>query len=178
MSCVADSISCVQAAQSGDLLAQTKKLYFLSAKEVEVAGGKKAIVIFVPVKLLDLYHQNGLQKRLVADLEKKSGGSHIVIVAQRTILGKSFARSLKTQKIRPRSRTLTHVQDAILDDLVHPTEIVGKRTRVRMDGSKLLKVHLDAKHQVEVETKLETFVAVYQKLTNHAVEFEFPVHRL
>jgi len=42
------------------------------------------------------------------------------------------------------SRTLTAVHDAILEDLVSPTEIVGKRTRVKVDGSKLIKVYVTA----------------------------------
>ena len=42
-------------------------------------------------------------------------GRHVVIIATRTILGKSYARSTKTQGIRPRSRTLTAVQDAMLE---------------------------------------------------------------
>lgn len=63
----------------------------------------------------------------------------------------------------------------LLQDLVYPTEIVAKRTRVRLDGSKLLKVYLDPKDQVNVETKLDTFATVYKKLTNKDVAFEFPV---
>lgn len=41
---------------------------------------------------------------------------------------------------RPYSRTLSSVHDSTLEDLVYPTEIVGRRTRVRVDGSKLQKV--------------------------------------
>lgn len=37
----------------------------------------------------------------------------------------------------------------IVQDLVFPTEIVGKRTRCKIDGSKILKVQLDPKDQVK-----------------------------
>merc|ERR1740124_1155946 len=105
--------------------------------------------------------------------KKKFSGRHVLIVAQRTILGKYYNRSQKTKGPLPRSRTLTAVQDAILEDIVYPTEIVGKRTRCKMDGKRILKVYLEAKDQANVEGKIETFSAVYGRLTNKQVSFYF-----
>ena len=58
---------------------------------------------------------------------------------------------------------------------MYPTEIVGKRVRYQIDGTKVLKVHLDPKDTKEVETKLDTFARVFSALTNKTVVFEFPV---
>ena len=154
---------------------QLRSLYITAAKQIDISGGSKAIILFVPFRQLKKYHE--IHPKLVRELEKKLSGRHVVIVAQRTILNKNCRRSKRITGPRPRSRTLTAVHDAILEDLVYPTEIVGKRTRVRMDNTKLLKVYLDPKDQVTVETKLDTFAQVYKKLTNKDVVFEFPVKR-
>lgn len=156
---------------STELKASLRDLFITAAKEVDCGGGRKALIIYVPFKLLKSF--NKIQTRLVRELEKKFSGRHVIIVAQRTILGKSYARNQKSKGLRPRSRTLTAVQDAILDDIVYPTEIVGKRTRVKTDGKRLLKVALDSKDQANVEPKLETFASVYGKLTNKQVSFSF-----
>lgn len=66
------------------------------------------------------------------------------------------------------------VHEAILDDLVYPTEIVGKRTRVRLDGSKLLKVHLNPEAVTRAQEKTGTYARVYKSLTGKDVAFEFP----
>jgi len=97
----------------------------------------------------------------------------VIIIGQRTILGKSYVRSTKTKGLRPRSRTLTAVHEAILDDIVYPTEIAGKRTRCKVDGKQILKVYLDSKDQANVEGKIDTFAAVYTKLTNKTISFYF-----
>lgn len=77
--------------------------------------------------------------------------------------------------MRPRSRTLTSVHEKLLEDMVYPTEIVGKRTKVKVDGSRLIKIYLDRKDHTSLEYKLDTFSAAYKKLTGKDVVFEFPV---
>jgi len=159
---------------SAELKADLKDLSILSAKEVDVqvSTGKKAVVVFVPYRQLKAYHK--IQSKLVRELEKKFSGKHVIIVAQRKILRKPGKKNHKKQQRRPRSRTLTSVHDAILADLVYPTDIIGRRERVRLDGSRLQKIHLDKKDQSNTEYKLETFAAVYKKLTGRDAVFEFP----
>ena len=155
-----------------ELKADLKGLQFTAAKEVEVGRGKKAIVIFVPVPLLKQFHK--VQTRIVRELEKKFSDRHVLLVAQRRIMQKPHKNS-RVKQARPRSRTLTAVHESLLDDLVFPTEIVGKRTKVRVDGSRVMKVFLDRKDSTSLEYKLDTFSAVYKRLTGKEVNFEFPV---
>jgi len=155
-----------------DLKAELRPLQISAAREVDVRGGKKAIVIFVPIPQLKAFHK--VQARLTRELEKKFSERHVVFVAQRRMLRKPTRTSRVKQK-RPRSRTLTDVHEKILEDLVYPTEIVGKRTRVAVDGSKTLKVFLDSKDSTSLEYKLDSFSSVYRRLTGKDVVFEFPV---
>jgi len=153
-----------------ELKKDLRPLQIAAAKEVDLSGGKKAIVIFVPVPLLKSFRK--IQPRLTRELEKKFSDRHIVFIAQRRIMRKPTRHSRQKQA-RPRSRTLTAVHEKILDDLVSPTEIVGKRTRVKVDGSKIIKVFLDTKDATSLEYKLDTFSSVYKKLTGKDVVFEF-----
>uniref|UniRef100_A0A8C7BE87 40S ribosomal protein S7 n=1 Tax=Neovison vison TaxID=452646 RepID=A0A8C7BE87_NEOVI len=105
--------------------------------------------------------------------------SAVTFPFQRRILPKPTRKSrTKNKQKRPRSRTLTAVHDPILEDLVFPSEIVGKRIRVKLDVSRLIKVHLDKAQQNNVEHKVETFSGVYKKLTGKDVNFEFPEFQL
>merc|ERR1712194_69256 len=90
---------------STELKASLRNLYITAAKEVDCGDGVKAIILYVPFKLQKSFQK--IQARLVRELEKKFSGKHVIIVAQRNILGKSYARSQKTKGLRPRSRTLT-----------------------------------------------------------------------
>merc|ERR1712141_907118 len=158
---------------NSDLKAALRELHITAAKEADCSEGKKSLVIFVPVPQLKAFQK--IQTRLVRELEKKFSGKHVVFIAQRRILPKESRKSKrKNKQKRPRSRTLTSVHDSILDDLCYPAEIVGKRIRVKLDGSRLIKVHLDKSQQTNIEHKMDTFTAVYKKLTGKDVNFEFP----
>lgn len=120
--------------QNSDFKADLKNLHVSAVRQVDLSQGRKALVVFVPFKLLKGFHK--IQLHLVRELEKKFSSQHVVIIAQRKIIRQSAPGGGN----RPYSRTVTAVNEGILDDLVYPTEIVGKRLRVRHDGSKLLKV--------------------------------------
>merc|ERR1712007_135449 len=142
-----------------------------SAKELAVNTNQKAVIVHFPFRVWKTVQK--VQGRLIRELEKKFSKKHLVFVANRTILDKNFRR--KGLKVRPRSRTLTSVHESIMEDIVGPTEIVGKRTRIGVDGTKLLKVYLDQKDKDKenVEAKLECFSSVYKKLTNKEAVFSF-----
>lgn len=120
-----------------------------------------------------------IQTRLVRELEKKFSGKHVVFVGERKILPKPTrnTRNPLKQK-RPRSRTLTAVYDAILEDLVFPAEIVGKRVRVKLDGTQLVKVHLDKNQQTTIEHKviLEFFINYLTKYLWNSLFFFRLIH--
>jgi len=154
-------------ATNAELKADLRDLFISGAAEVDTGAARRAVVVRVPFRLLKAFHR--VQARLVRELEKKFSGRDVVIVADRRVMrppsnGKAIAR--------PRSRTLTAVHAAILGDLVHPTEIVGQRVRYHLDGSRVLKVYLDPKDRNTTEAKLDTFGAVYKKLTGKDAVFE------
>merc|ERR1712126_698069 len=113
-------------------------------KEVETSKDRVTVVFF-PYRSWKTVRT--CQGKLVRELEKRLK-TKCVLVANRTILDKNFARKGLNFKVRPRSRTLTDVHDSILQDIVGPAEIVGKRTRIATDGSKLIKIFLDSKKRI------------------------------
>ncbi|KAK7832104.1 hypothetical protein U0070_015251 [Myodes glareolus] len=76
---------------NSDLKAQLRELNITAAKDIEVGGGRKAVIIFVPVPQLKSFQK--IQVRLVRELEKKFSGKHVVFIAQRRILPKPTRKS-------------------------------------------------------------------------------------
>jgi small subunit ribosomal protein S7e len=63
-----------------DLKSALRELYITGAREVDVAGGKKSVILFVPVPQLSRFQK--IHVKLVRELEKKFTGKHFVVVAQ------------------------------------------------------------------------------------------------
>jgi small subunit ribosomal protein S7e len=63
-----------------DLKAQLRELHINGAREFDVYGGKKSVLLFVPVPQIRSFQK--LHSRLVRELEKKFNGKHFAIVAQ------------------------------------------------------------------------------------------------
>ncbi|EPY32276.1 small subunit ribosomal protein S7e [Strigomonas culicis] len=112
-----------------------------------------------------------IQRVLTAELEKKHTGSIVVLVAQRKIT-KRPSDVYKLQKVQ-RSRTSTAVFESILNDLIFPCDVVGRRWRCRTDGSKVMKVFLDARDRKKIESRLPALAYVYKLLTHRVVTFGF-----
>ena len=111
-----------------------------SVKEVQVNSqdkkGKNVLLVIVNYSsyvILKKYF-----KKIVGILEKKLK-TPVLFIAKRVIQSK-WVKENKTQK-RPISRTLTAVHEAILDDLVQPATIIGKRIRHKADGSMTFKMY-------------------------------------
>ena len=151
-----------------------KDLHITSAREVNLPSGKSAIILTVPFRELSTYQK--IQEKLVRELEKKIG-KHLVVIGQRKILkAPSKNNHIKMQK-RPNSRTLTAVHEAILEDMVFPADIVGKRMRYKTDGGKILKVFIGDNQKGNAEYKLETYSALYKDITGKEAVFKFPPSR-
>merc|ERR1711964_966776 len=168
---VAKALFDIETSNTSEIKADLRDIVISAVKEFD-AKPRSAVVIFVPYRAWASVKK--IQGRLVRELEKKFSKKHIIFTANRTILDQSFRR--RGLKLRPRTRTLTSVHEAILEDIVGPSEIVGKRTRCRIDGSKTLKVFLDPKDKDKdnIEDKLQTYSVVYQKLANKEAVFSFP----
>eukprot|EP00697_Spironema_sp_BW2_P008633 gnl/Spiro4/23282_TR11508_c0_g1_i1.p2 gnl/Spiro4/23282_TR11508_c0_g1~~gnl/Spiro4/23282_TR11508_c0_g1_i1.p2 ORF type:complete len:195 (+),score=66.52 gnl/Spiro4/23282_TR11508_c0_g1_i1:36-587(+) len=149
---------------------EIRELVICCANEVDTTDHKKVVVIYVPFRLLRNFHK--IQQRLVRELEKKLS-KFVLILAQRRILPKVSKHNRVHHQKRPISRTLTSVHDRILEDLVFPVDIVGKRIRHAPGASRVTKVYLDPKEAPNCEEKVHCVVDVYKKLTGKKVVFQF-----
>lgn len=151
---------------SPQLKADLALFQFQSAREVSIGEGKTAILIFVPEQQLKYIHSvQQKQQRLTRELEKKFSDRCIFFLADRVIPQEA---ELKHHALR----TFSPLENAVLEDIVFPTDIVGRRIRFQAGGNKIFKVYLDPKEASTVGSKIDAFEAVYNTLTGKNVTFE------
>eukprot|EP00008_Paramoeba_atlantica_P003045 CAMPEP_0201487882 /NCGR_PEP_ID=MMETSP0151_2-20130828/16094_1 /ASSEMBLY_ACC=CAM_ASM_000257 /TAXON_ID=200890 /ORGANISM="Paramoeba atlantica, Strain 621/1 / CCAP 1560/9" /LENGTH=199 /DNA_ID=CAMNT_0047873051 /DNA_START=71 /DNA_END=670 /DNA_ORIENTATION=- len=144
-------------------------LHITGVKEFPVGRTHRCVVVYYPLRFMRKMHK--IQSALIAELEKKFSGKQFVLLASRKVIQRPKC-VYKAQEV-PRSHTMTAVHESLLSDLVYPLDVVAQRTRHSVDGTKQLKVFLDAKEKEKVENRIETYAAVYKKLTGKDTAFGF-----
>eukprot|EP00831_Metopus_contortus_P027644 TRINITY_DN2318_c0_g2_i1.p1 TRINITY_DN2318_c0_g2~~TRINITY_DN2318_c0_g2_i1.p1 ORF type:complete len:223 (-),score=62.45 TRINITY_DN2318_c0_g2_i1:54-722(-) len=164
---VAKALFEIENSSKDDMAEKIKKIKITKAEKVEDRG-VAVLIILVPFALFPLVKQS--YSFLIQKLEAKFKCS-VVLLAQRTILSKYQKR--KGSQKRPVSRTLSAVHDAFLEDIIFPYEIIGRRLRVKTDGTQIHKIHLKEADRKHVEARLQALALAYKKMTNKIITFEF-----
>lgn len=141
-----------------------------NAREIKIGSKDKATLIEMTE------NREGALKSYFSELVKKYENSyehHVVIIPKRRITnGNVYRRYIG--KNTPRHNTLTAVYENVLEDLVYPAVIVGKRVRYPQGKSGQYKVHIDSFDKDHIEYKTGVISAAYKVLTNRDLTIEFP----
>jgi len=109
---------------------------------------------------------------LVKRLESTTGKPVIVIPQRKTVDGKKYRNYIG--KSVPRTKTLTYVRENLLEDLLYPATIVGKRTRYPRGQQKQLKVLVDSVDKDILSSKTGAICLGYKTLTGCDLSVDFP----
>ena len=139
-------------------------------REFQFTSPDKKTVHALVVNLPFVFVQNNraLVTKIVNEIQKKKN-RHAFVLAKRTIINKKA----DFKQIIPRNRTLTAVFDALLEDLIFPANVIGRRWRYRLNGSQLGKIFLSEESRAFLEDKVELISQLYFALTNRKITFEF-----
>ena len=143
-----------------------KKILIMKAEMVQ--SDPKYLLIRVPYKSLDPLRK--VQKDLIDTLEKKFSAP-IIMVGWRTIMSKVV--KTKGKQRRPFSKTLSAVNQALMDDVVYPNIITGKRVRFTKEGSEIYKIIFSDRLKDQLKDRLAVMTSAYKKLTQKNLQFEF-----
>lgn len=170
---VANALNEIQEASEEGIKKSLQNLKITGVKEV-ATDGLKVLIISVPYKQVPVYR--AILGYLIPELEKRLENSSIVIVGKRRAFPKTPIRGRRYASIRPTGRTLRAVNDGLLEDVVYPTSIVGKRVHYDLKGGQVTHVYLDHNDRTRVEERLNTFSVAYQRLTGLRTVFEVANH--
>jgi len=156
--------------QTPEIKGIMKAFGFLSAAQYKINDKTTAILITIPQPLLAKFLT--IAKILIPKLESQFH-CPILVIAKRKIISRHI-KVKRTQAI-PRSRTLTAVHKAILDDLIYPFTILDKRERVKTDGTSVHKICFTDKAVELLNTydKKQAIEHIYKALTCKTLVIDF-----
>ncbi len=157
---------------SKDIQKDLRMVYINSVEECEYesADGSKNKYFLVKIPYRSLQFYKKVSQQMIDHLEGKFRWP-VVVVVNRTIDSKRKVSHPSPK--RPRSRTLKAVHQAILNDVVVPSSIVGRRQRVSQQTGVTETVFLDPLDKAIVDEKLEAMANAYAKLTTHKISLTF-----
>merc|ERR1712134_49233 len=149
-----------------------KNIYIAGATEFQInqlgKRDKRVVLIYVPYPSLKSAQK--LHFKIVNEIQKRKS-IQAFITAKRTILSR-WIKAHHSQK-RPRSRTLTSVFDAILDDLVVPGNVTARRIRHKLNGKLLYKIWVNEENRQYLEERTDAIQEIYKHLTRRMVDIDF-----
>ena len=140
-----------------------------NAAEIPTSDNKKCYLVHVDPQSVDALQK--VHSEVVKKLEGKLSNPVIIVPARKRINGNLY-RKYRGKKV-PRTETLTYVYDALLQDVVYPAAIVGKRIRYPKSKARVYKVQVDKLDRESIEYKLNAITASYKALTNRDLHVEF-----
>jgi len=152
-----------------DLKKDIESIKIENAAEITTLDNKKCYLVQVSEDSLTSFHR--VQSEVTKKLESKLSNPVVIVPNRKRINGNLF-RQFRGKKV-PRSETLTHVYDTLLQDVVYPAAIVGKRIRFPKSKGRVFKIQVDALDKENIEYKLNAIVASYKALTNRELNIDF-----
>jgi small subunit ribosomal protein S7e len=165
---VASALDEVAASTDPGARAELDKLKITGVKDLN-GDGLRVLIVAVPYKQIGAFQR--VQAFLVPELEKKLS-AQVIVVGKRRAFPKTPQRNRRYRAIRPVGRTLRAVQEALLQDVVYPASIVGKRIHYDLKGKQATRVILDQQDRTYAEDRLGAFAIAYGRLTGLKTKFE------
>lgn len=169
---IAKTLSALEQDSSGDVQSNLRLTFVAAADEVEYSMSNdevsKYILVRIPYRSLAFY--NRISSNILEHLEEKFNWP-VIVVANRKIQSKR-EKTHATQK-RPRTRTLKAVHQAFLNDIVTPSTVAGRQTRVSLTEGTTERVFLDPMDKDAVGDKIEAMAHAYKRLTTHKIHIDF-----
>ena len=94
------------------------------------------------------------------------------MVPNRKRINGNLFRKYRGTKV-PRHQTLKNVFENLLDDVLFPAVVVGKRIRYPKSKAKVYKVFVDQTDRDSVEYKINSIIAAYKAMTNRELKVDF-----